>query len=63
MGVFFVSPYRHQAHIELAFLPGAKLQRIPKGVRFSLGPIAYESTYVLKGKRLTAQGLAPKSRR
>ncbi len=45
--------YRHQEHIELAFLPGAKIQRIPKGVRFSLGPIAYESTYALKGKRLT----------
>jgi hypothetical protein len=26
--------YRHQEHIELAFLPGAKIQRIPKGVRF-----------------------------
>ena len=45
--------YWHKESIELAFLPGAKIQRIPKGVRFNLGPIAYESTYVLKGKRLT----------
>jgi hypothetical protein len=45
--------YRHQEHIELAFLPGAQIQRIPKGVRFNLGPVAYESTYVLKGKFLT----------
>jgi hypothetical protein len=45
--------YWHKESIELAFLPGAKIQRIPKGVRFNLGPIAYESTYVLKGKLLT----------
>ena len=45
--------YRHQERIELAFLPGTQIQRIPKGVRFNLGPIGYESTYVLKGKLLT----------
>jgi hypothetical protein len=45
--------YWHKESIELAFLPGAKIHRIPKGVRFNLGPIAYESTYVLKGKLLT----------
>ena len=44
---------RHKETIKLAFFPGAKIRRIPNGVRFRLGPIGYESTYVLKGKLLT----------
>jgi len=38
--------YRHQERIELAFLPGAQIQRIPKGVRFNLGPIEIGRAHV-----------------
>jgi hypothetical protein len=46
---------RHLENIEIEFLPSMKIDRIPKAVKFTIGPIRYNSTYTLNGNTLSVR--------
>jgi len=46
---------RHLENIEIEFLPSMKIDRIPKAMKFTIGPIRYNSTYTLNGNTLSVR--------
>jgi hypothetical protein len=42
----------HKENIELKFVPGIEVQRIPSNVKYAKGPLRYEARYELKDQTL-----------